>query len=355
MADVILFGVSHPHARAHLKTLALLDRVDTIGLQDDDAKMLADVASDTGLSETFDTVEAAIADGRPAWAVACYPNDTNADLCVRLLEAGIHVISEKPIGATAEDVARVVAAGRANDRRVGVMYQNRFHPLSLEARRIVQSGAIGRITACEARLITSQVRFRNPGHWLFKKDVAGGGILSWLGCHYLDLLRFVTGADITRVSAMVDTLSGEAIDVEDVASVSLKFDAGFLGSLQAGYQLSLSRSGYMGPTYETYMSIRGTEGRVLWEPSSGEIRLTAESTQWREAPSREFTFSLPEVDAYGGAYGLAFVEQFVDATRGAAETPADGTDALQVARVIEAAYRSSDEGRHVDVSGAGQA
>ena len=333
MADVILFGMTHPHSKAHLKTLMLSDRVSALGIYDADRSVLCQVQSDNPqVTETFDDIGRALSEGSPKAAVACFPNAENADLCVRLLEAGVHVISEKPIGATAGDVKRVVDAALANRRRLGVMYQNRFHPLTQEARRIVQSGAIGRITGCESRLITSQVRFRNPEHWLFKKDVAGGGILSWLGCHYLDLLRYVTGAEITRVSAMVDTLSGEAIDVEDVATVSLRFDAGFVGSLQAGYQLALSEPGYMGPNYETYMAIRGTDGRVVWEPSGSEIKLLAESTQWTDAPSREISFSLPSIDAYGGAYGLAFVDRFLESTVDQSVLPpADGADALRVA------------------------
>ena len=61
-------------------------------------------------------------------------------------------------------------------------------------------------------MVTSQVKFRNPKHWLFDRSISGGGILSWLGCHYIDLLCYIMAADITSVSAVVDTLSGEDID-----------------------------------------------------------------------------------------------------------------------------------------------
>ena len=352
MADIILFGLTHPHANAHLKTLMLSEKVSTLGVFDQDPSVASIAQTENPeITEVYGDVGAAISEGKPAIGVACLPNDKNADLCVELLEAGVHVISEKPIGANAADVSLVVDAAKANGLKLGVMYQNRFHPLSQEARRIVQSGAIGRITGCEARLITSQVRFRNPEHWLFNKDIAGGGILSWLGCHYLDLLRFVTGSEITDVSAMVGTLSGEPIDVEDVATVSLRFTGGFLGSLHAGYQLALSKSGYMGPNYETYMSVRGTEGRVVWEPSSGDIKLLAESARWADSPSRVIEFSLPSIDAYGGAHGLAFIDQFIASTSSKAlDPPADGEDALQIAKVIEASYLSSESGEHIHLS-----
>ena len=200
-------------------------------------------------------------------------------------------------------------------------------------------------------MVTSQVRFRNPEHWLFNREVAGGGILSWLGCHHFDLLQYVLDDDVVSVSAMVDTLSGEEIDVEDVASVTLRFRSGALGSLQAGYQLAMSMEGYAGANYDTYVGFRGTEGRVYWNPTDQPPRLQAESSRadWSSAPERTFAFTLPGAEGYGGAYGRAFMERFLRAARGEGEPPATGEDALRVARIVEAAYESSATGRRVDL------
>lgn len=200
-------------------------------------------------------------------------------------------------------------------------------------------------------MVTSQVKFRNPEHWLFSKERAGGGILSWLGCHYIDLLSYVTGEDIVSVSAIVDTLSGEAINVEDVASVSFRFQGGAIGSLQAGYQLAMSKSGYIGPNYDSYVGFRGTEGRMFWEPSGKQHRLHVESARsdWRGSPVRTLAYTLPALDAYGGAYGVAFLEDFIDAALEDGAPPTRGEDALKVARIVEAAYASSASGNRVDL------
>ena len=200
-------------------------------------------------------------------------------------------------------------------------------------------------------MVTSQVKFRNPGHWLFNKSVSGGGILSWLGCHYIDLLTYVLGDDIVSVSAMVDTLSGEAIDVEDVASLSFRFSSGALGSMQAGYHLAISGAGYTGPSYDTYMGFRGTLGRVFWTPSGGpsELHLESVAEAWHTAPQRTFDYVLPQIDAYGGAYGVAFMDDFIRSTVGQSTLPASGRDALKVANIIDAAYRASDSGNRIDI------
>ena len=350
---VALFGVTHPHSKAHLKTLQLSEMVSEILLYDEDPEALAQVREEFGKGTMASYVNLDEMLGTETFdiGVADFRNSVNADLCLRLIEKGVHIISEKPIARTADELERIVNAAARKGLQVGVMYQNRYHPVSREAHRLVQSGVIGRSTTCEARLITSQVRFRDPSHWLFDKKRSGGGILSWLGCHYIDLLCHVLGDDIVEVSAIVDTLSGEGIDVEDVASLSFRFRSGALGSLQAGYQLAMSKAGYIGPNYDSYIGFRGTEGRLFWSPVDKPPKLRVESATeaWKDAPARTLKYTLPEVDCYGGAFGIAFLERFLKSTQGDGDPPASGRDALKVARVIEAAYESSDTGKRIKV------
>ena len=346
-----LFGVTHPHSRHHLKTLQASSMVSGIILYDQDSEALERSGSGKKVESVYTDLEALLKEEEFLVGIACVENDLNASLCNRLIEAGIHVISEKPIGRNTEEVESVVTAAREKNLKLGVMYTNRSHPVSQEARKLVQEGVIGRVTSCEARMVTSQVKFRNPEHWLFEKERSGGGILSWLGCHHIDLLCYVMGDDITSVSGIVDTLSGEAIDVEDVASVSFRFRSGAIGGLQAGYQLAMSTEGYQGAKYDNYVGFRGTEGRVYWSPIDRPPRLHVESArqEWASAPERTFDFMLPEVEAYGGAHGLSFVETFFSSALGMGEPVATGEDALRVARILDAIYESSSTGRRIEL------
>ena len=348
-----LFGVAHPHSRPHLRTLQHSSLVSDIVLYDEDPAVLEQIrtAHEEKIKAAYTDLDQLLQEEDLFLGIATFRNDLNADLCVRLAEAGVHILSEKPIGLSALEIERVVAAADTAGVKLGVMYQNRYHPVSQEARRLIQEGVLGQITSCEARLVTSQVQFRNPDHWLFCKAQAGGGILSWLGCHYIDLLRYALRDEIVSITALADTLGGESIDVEDVASVSFRFKGGALGSLLAGYQLALSIKGYIGPNYDTYVGVWGTEGRLFWQPTATSTDLYVESAgqTWKAAPARTFEFNLPSLDAYGGVYGLAFVEDFILAAKGEGAVPATGADALQVARIIEAAYASNETGRRVDL------
>ena len=101
---------------------------------------------------------------------------------------------------------------------------------------------------------------------------------------------------ISEVSAIVATRSGESIDVEDTASLSLRFRSGAVGSLHAGYMLPFSGLGYMGPSYDTHIAIRGTKGNIVWKPfEREEPSFTAESTivEWETSQHRVFRHQLP--------------------------------------------------------------
>lgn len=348
---VAFCGLRHPHSDAHMRTLGHSDRVSEVIVYDEDSSAVDSAKTNFDkVQQGYTDLDSLIAEACPV-GVACLPNDANAGLCVRLLENGAHVISEKPIGSSAESVREVVRAASDKDRTLGVMYQNRYHPITQEARRLIFEGAVGEVTTCELRMVTSQVRFRDPGHWLFDKAVSGGGILSWLGCHYLDLLRYLLGDEAVSVSAMVDTRSGEAIDVEDVASMTVRFSRGAIGSLQAGYQLPISGAGYMGPSYDSYISIRGTHGHLIWRPSNDppQLEVTSVAPGWEMAPVRTFDFTVADNDAYGGVYGVAFLDGFIDAATKGGAPPASGSDALEVGKIVEAAYQSSEEKRHIDI------
>ncbi|MCB0116068.1 MAG: Gfo/Idh/MocA family oxidoreductase, partial [Caldilineaceae bacterium] len=196
------------------------------------------------------------------------------------------------------------------------------------------------------------VRFRNPQHWLFDSAKSGGGMLSWLGCHYLDIMRFVTGDEIVSVSAEIATRSGEDIDVEDVATLIVRFASGAVGSLHVGYTLALSGSGYHNKSgYDTYAGFNGGSGRMYWRAPGAPTSLFVETVHddWRDAPTREFTYTLGETPAYGGAAGEEFMRDFIRAAQGSGQPPAAGVDALQVARIVEGAYTSSREGRRVEI------
>lgn len=354
--SVALFGLEHPHALAHLRTLQVLPEVRAIHVWDEREDLVRSARETQGQKVTLATSDLAefLTRTDAAAAVVAVPNDRSADVCVAALDAGLHVMAEKPLGRSVAEVQRVLDAASRGSRQLGVCYQNRRNPVLRQMRELLRQDLLGELMMVEVRMLTTAVQYRDPSHWLFSRQRSGGGILSWLGCHYLDAMRFITGDEIVSVSAEVATRSGEAIDVEDVAALSLRFASGAVGSLHVGYTLALSGGGYHNKAgYDVYAGFNGRDGRMFFNSAGapGEFQAESRHHAWRDAPSRRFAYTLGDSPAYGGTAGEEFIRDFLRATQGLGPPPATGADALQVARIVEAAYESGRTGRRIDVPG----
>jgi len=318
--------------------------VERVTVVEPDAEVRRSYASEEKVGGTV----ASLAEGLRTDAthvLLCTRNDetpANIELCAL---AGRHILAEKPLAVSASALEPARRAVQRSGVTFCVAYHARWHPITLEARRLLAQGVLGEPIAAEARMVTSQVRYRNPSHWLFSKETAGGGILSWLGCHSLDLLAYLLDDDYVAVGAHVGTLTGVPIEVEDVAMLTLRFARGTLATVTSGYLLALSPSGYMRGAYDTYIGIYGREGRLWWNPVGGKtLYVESARSTWETAPRRELSFEIAESPAYGGVYGEEFVRRFLRASFGDGDPPSDIEDGRRVLRVIDAAYRSAAEG-----------
>ena len=302
------------------------------------------------MTTAYDDPEALLGDECVPVVALALPNDETAAMVVRAAAAGKHVLCEKPCARSATEFGPAIDALAAAKRRFCAYYVWRANPAIIEMRRLLQEGAIGRLTSVEMRMVTTQVGLRDPRHWLFRRAIAGGGIVSWLGCHWLDLLRYVSGEEVVAVSAMLGTVSGEAIDVEDVAAVSLRLSGGAVAGLHAGYLLPQGRAGYENPGYDMGLIFRGTGGTLAHAGFGAEQTLTLDTAVpgWATAPRLVQHYTLPQAPAYGGEHGAEFVRRFLRAAlEGEGESPAGPKDALAVLRLLDAVYASAAAERTV--------
>ena len=350
---VALLGAGEAHFEAHLRTLQVLPEIESVHVWGKEAP-LAELESRQpekvdGYHVDLDSLLAV--DGL-FFAIATMRNSLKPAVFDRVLGAGLHLMAEKPVATTTAEVAAISETAERLGLALGTCYQNRYHPVIQEARSLIAQDIVGPLMSIEMRMLTTQPKFRKPEGWLFSKEDAGGGMLAWLGCHYIDMMRFISGDEIVSVVADVATRSGEDIDVEDVAILSLRFRSGAIGSLHCGYTLALKGPQYgSAASYDTYVGVNGRGGRIYWSTDTDPTHMTVESTHssWASGPRRETDVKVGESPAYGGIHGEAFMRDFIAAARGEGEPPASGRDALQVARVIDAAYESSQSGRRIDI------
>jgi len=162
----------------------------------------------------------------------CLPNDIAANVTVAGLEAGLHVLCEKPPGRSVDDIIRVQASERAHPG-LKLMYgfNHRYHESVKEALKILRSGELGRVINMrgmygKAKLIT----FDQPD-WRTKREVAGGGVLLDQGIHMVDLMRLFAG-DFAEVHSFISNRHW-GYDVEDNAYALMRTADGVVAMLNS--------------------------------------------------------------------------------------------------------------------------
>ena len=340
MTIAALVGLTAPHSKGWLETLRNSPEIERLHVCDLDGTV---PDNDDGIDEVYSGLDVLFDSVRPDFALVSVRNDEAAETGSRFLSERIPVIIEKPAGRTAAEIAGLNKLSRQHSTPWATGFTNRLAPAVCEMRRMVSAGALGRVVSIEGRMVTSSVEQRNKDHWLFSKEVAGGGILHWLAIHTIDLVRFTTGLEYDSVSAHVATLSDTGVDVEDTAAVSFSMSNGAVGSLHAGYMLR-KRYG------DISLAVRGTLGDVAWSSygfggPGHTVHLQSEAPGWETISTQKVDLEPLGGPGYGGHVGTEFVARFLRCARKREEFVTNGEDALRAMRFVEAAYSASENGK----------
>ncbi len=327
------------HQQPYRDAIRDIDLIERAELMDPGGSTFGDSVAIVGAKAggTHTTVDSLLEAGKPDMAIVTMIAAHAPDVIRPLLEAGVHVMAEKPACVNVGQFEELAGLADANGAHLMLALANRISPSVEDARRIIQSDGIGDLYAVRAVQVDDQTRIQlrlDDPDWTFQKSLAGGGHLSWLGIHRLDMLSYLVGEDIVEVSAMTAVAGGAPIDVEDLGIVTFKFAGGALGVLFSGYLMD--QKGHNGFT------VYGSEGWV--RAHEGE----ADALEWRSISSamvgcndRRF-----EYDGRGSGY-LAWVERTLQACLGEIDPPITADDGVKVLRVVHAAYASAESGSSV--------
>ena len=230
--------VGHWHSlfdAAYLKTLARMPDVRLAGVQDPDAAMAAQRASQLGGPPVFTDYREMLAKTKPDFVVALGRHSAMAGIAHFLLDEGYPFLMEKPMGINAREVRGIADKAAAKNAFAAVPLFQRYHPFVSLARRMLADGAFGPVSHFHYRSNRgSSARYVSWGSpWMLDPVVAGGGCLRNIGLHGIDLFLYLTGEDAQVAGAQ---LSARALGkpVEDYAAVLLRTPGGVLGTIEVG-------------------------------------------------------------------------------------------------------------------------
>lgn len=288
-----------------------------------------DFARRHGARRVYTSLEDLLADEEIDAIYIATPPSTHTELTVRTAEAGKHVLCEKPMAMSAAECVRMVEACRTNGVQLMIAYYRRFWPVVAKMKELVEAGAIGRVLRGRTA-VADLYRPREDGEraWLTRADTAGGGFLTDVATHRLDLLCYFLGWPV-EVSALVDTQHFE-FDVDDASSLLIRFEDGVHASGSFNWNV-----GAPADEFELW----GTEGRLVSRNlGRGDLEL------YRGTRHQSFHLPAPPVTHLG------LVAHYVDCLRSGVPNELPGEVGMLATCITDAAYRSAREGAPVRIT-----
>lgn len=334
---------THRHIPAYLK---LKDRVTLTALSDIDHKRAEEIAETFGIPKVYQDYREMFAEVDAV--TICTPNACHAEMTIAALQAGIHVLCEKPMAITTAEGRMMLEAAKKANKVLSVGYHYRFMKEAVAAKRIMSNDEIGKPLVIRAQALR---RRKVPGWGVFThKRWQGGGCLIDYGSHLLDLAQWLMGnpQPLEIIGSTYDALSKtpgqinewgaidhSAFDVEDHAAGFVKFDNGATLLFEASWSANIQKD-------EERLSISGDRGGLevfpfqLYQAKHG-LLFNSEAV-WIPGESDP---------------GLRQAENFVSACLGEADLVVKPEEAMRVTQLIEAIYQSSESGKSITIQGEG--
>ena len=328
MLKVGVIGAGKVAERMHLPGFAAVRGCRVTAIADVNRKLAGEIAEKSGIAEVYGDYRKMLADSDIDAVSVCTPNFLHCQMCVDSSRAGKHVMVEKPIATSMQEVKRMVAAAKKAKRILMVEQPQRFRPAHEAAAEQVARKAVGRIVHVIGRFGHAGPEGWAPGSkWFFNTKQAFGGAMADLGIHLIDLMRFIVPTPIVEVCGMTATVTRK-MKLEDLGALTFRYADGTLGQACASWNL---KPGGM------RIEISGTNGMLVLEGDVTVKRI--DRHPWRP------TIIKPKIrknSRLGGPW-----KYFVDCIRKRKKPFIDGVEGGKSLEVLIAGFKSHKTGRHV--------
>ena len=306
------------------------DRVEIVAVASRERERAERYASDNGIARAHATYEALLDDPEVEAVYIPLPNSMHVEWTTRALEAGKHVLVEKPFSRRAAEVDEVCALAERQGLVLAEGFMWRHHPQTARLLELARGGAIGRLLIVRAAFSFPLDELRGPDDTRFRPELDGGGLMD-VGCYCVSAIRLLSGEEPVRVHAE-QVLAPTGVDV--VLAATMRMPSGVLGQFDCGF---LSR-------HRDELEIIGDQGTLFlddpWHAREPVIELRRDSGVER--------IEITPADSY-----RLELEDVSDAIRGRSPLIAGPDDARAQVRAIEALYRSAETGLAVDLAAQG--
>jgi predicted dehydrogenase len=336
---VIGVGVGRGHIREYLDC----PEANLLALCDQDPVRLAEAAERYGVATTYtDYHEMLHHPGLQAVSIAL-PNFLHAPVTIDALNAGKHVLCEKPPALNAQQAAEMVATARRKGLTLMINFNFRFGDAAWMIHNAIEAGTLGDIYYARTGWLRNR-GIPGLGGWFTDKKLSGGGGLIDLGVHRLDLALWymgypepvaVSGATYGEFGKALAARQGKSFDVDDLATGFVRFANGATLTIEASW------AGNSEKREEMFTNLWGTKGGAI-------LRNVGEGYDFESRLYLEVAGTLQEARPLGRPEGIETVRcHFVRRILAGQEVIAPGEQGLILMRILDAIYASAADGQEV--------
>jgi UDP-N-acetyl-2-amino-2-deoxyglucuronate dehydrogenase len=263
----------------------------------------------------------------------CTPNGLHAQHSVQALQAGAHVLCEKPMALTVSDCNEMIRTAQSAGRKLFIVKQNRFNPPVAAVKRVIEEGRLGEIYSAQVNCFWNRDPAYYTDSWRGTKDLDGGTLFTQFS-HFIDLLYWLIG-DVDTVKGFIANRGHKgSIEFEDTGVISVKFTSGAIGTIN----------------YTVNSHHRNMEGSLTVFGEKGTVKIGGQYLNELEYQDIEGyrIGNLPAgnpANNYGEYQGSMsnhdkVYQNVVDTLTGNGEIATDGFDGLKTVEIIEKIYSS---------------
>ena len=323
----------------HLPGYAAREDIGRLVAVDVEPERLTEVKEAYRVDAVYSDYREMLAKETPDFVSICTPNVFHAEHAIAVLEAGAHLLLEKPMTITLESAREVMTAAMKARKQVMIGFSHRFMARNNKVKALLDAGAIG-----DPYMI--RIRFAHKGpfpgwaksDWFYKPELAGGGALLDMGIHAIDLCHYLIGP-ITSVAAQMGTLRKD-IAVDDNAVLALTLGERTMGYIDVGWT---SPAGFVG------MEIYADKGAIVNNYAEPHLRVCSGSTSPDVTEASTLTWQDVEYSTERDGWANE-INEFMDPILAGKAVTANLEAGISSLAVALGAIESAKTGRRVDLA-----
>ena len=330
---------------SHIKSFSAHPQVEVVAVADSNKARLEERGNQHNIKKLYLSAEEMLKKEKLDVVSIAVPNKFHKPLTIAALEAGCHVICEKPMAMNANEARDMIKAAKKAKKRLMINFSFRFKEQSYALKKQIESGILGDIYF--ARTVWMRRRgMPGFGGWFGQKALSGGGPLIDLGVHRLDLAlwfmgypkpTWVMGSTFNHIASAIAKKEKKAFDVEDMAAAMIKFDNGATLELEASWASNIKEREHMSTR------LLGTKAGLLQHNLGDGYEFEAEVYMEHEGCQYDMKLHPPVPEAHNAMY------HFVDCLISGKPHIATGEEGLIVMEILDAIYKSAATGKPVQI------